>query len=383
MWGCSQNGTDDRFCEDRGAVVTCLPSKMKLKLLQRCCIWFSFSKGKNFDETMADMRQVFGRECISQRSIQQWWHDFQTGVRTRDTLSDKKRSGHPRTARNPENKNVIFDLVQADHRITIPQLMYQSGMSYGSVQRTLKKDLGMTRIAAKFVPRMLSEIEMNLREMISRDWLDKVENDPQIMDRIITGDESWVWCFEPESKKQSTQWIQRGVDQRPKKFRRSRSIKKVMIAAFFDHEGIVHVDFLDGKKVDSEAYIDILMRLRDSIHARRPQKWLQHDWILLDDNASVHTSDETTEFRRQVRMSRGSHPPYSPDLAPCDFFLFPLLKSKLHGQRFPDLDSLKVAIQDVFDSIPQSEFARCFANLQHRWLRCVDVAGQYFEGDDW
>lgn len=354
---------------------------MKLKLLQRSCIWFSFAKGSTYPATLTEMRLVFGRECLNERSVRRWWRYFQTGLRGRDSLTDKKRSGRPRTGRNPENKELILELVQADRRITIPQLMYQTGFSYGTVQRTLKKDLGMSRIAAKFVPRMLTDIEKNLREMVSRDWLQKVEEDDQILQRIITGDESWVWCYEPESKKESTQWIQRGIDDRPKKFRRSRSTKKVMIAAFFDHEGIVHLDYLDGQRITSEVYVDILMRLRDSIRVKRRQKWLDHDWILLDDNASVHTSDETTEFRRQVRMSRGSHPPYSPDLAPCDFFLFPLLKSKLRGQRFPDLDTLKVAIEDVFNSISREEFQRCFQNLKHRWRRCVDAAGEYFEGD--
>ncbi len=274
-----------------------------------------------------------------------------------------------------------MELVQEDRRITIHQLMYQSGFSYGSVQRILKKDLGMSQIAAKFVPKMLTDIEKNLREMVSRDWLQRVEQEPGVMDRIITGDESWVWCFEPESKRDSTQWIQRGVDLRPKKFHKSRSTKKVMIAAFFDHEGIVHLDYLDGQKVTSEVYIGILMRLRDSIRQKRRLKWTNHDWILLDDNTSVHTSDDTTEFRRQVKMSRGSHPPYSPDLAPCDFFLFPLLKSKLRGQHFADLNTLKAAIEDVFNNIPTEMFEQCFRNLRHRWRCCVDASGNYFEGD--
>ncbi len=47
-----------------------------------------------------------------------------------------------------------------------------------------------------------------------------------------------------------------------------------MIVVFFDHKGLLHVDFLDGKKVDSEAYIEILMRLRESIRLKHRQKWL-------------------------------------------------------------------------------------------------------------
>ncbi len=354
---------------------------MKLKEIQRVCIWFSQKRGSTFWQTMDDLNLVFGADCFKERSVRRWWTAILNGSRDRDSLCDKVRSGRPFTARNDETRAIVRSLVEEDRRITLHKLVYETGLSYGTVQKIIKKDLGMSRIAAKFVPKMLTERDRNLREYTSREWLTKIEEDPDILDRVITGDESWVWYFEPETKRESTQWIKRGVDSRPKKFRKAKSTRKVMLVAFFDRHGIVHLQFMDGVRITAEVYINILMNLRDSIRLNRRGLWRDHNWILLEDNASVHTADDTVEFHCQVRMQRGQHPPYSPDLAPCDFFLFPLLKSKLRGRHFPDLNSLKAEVQQVLQKIPAERFARCFQDLKHRWEHCVEVEGNYFEGD--
>jgi transposase len=62
--------------------------------------------------------------------------------------------------------------------------------------------------------------------------------------------------------------------------------------------------------------------------------WLNHNWLLLQDNAPAHTSLKTTEFVTNNNIVIVPHPPYTPDLAPCDFLLFPKLKMKLKGRHF-------------------------------------------------
>ncbi len=224
---------------------------------------------------------------------------------------------------------------------------------------------------------MLTLEQRTRRIAVCQDWTDRVAADPDVIRRIITGDESWVWAYEPETKRQSCQWIQPKSDNRPQKYRQSKSTLKIMIAAFFDIHGLIHVEFVTSK-VTAEVYIDILMNLRDSIRQKRQQLWRDHDWILLDDNASVHTADDTEVFRRQVRMERGPHPPYSPDLAPCDFFLFPKLKSEMRGKRYANLPDLKRAVHSVFDSFSQEDWQECFHKLQDHWQRCVSSEGHYF-----
>ncbi len=293
---------------------------------------------------MQDLTRFFGGDRISEQSIWRWWKSFRDGTRTKDTISDKISSGRPKSARTDENCAIILEHVLADRRVSIPQLTDATGISMGSVHKILKKDLKMSHVCAKFVPHVLRDDEKTHRMLVSQEWLQKIEDEPGIIDKIITADESWVWLFDPESKKESSQWIRRNVDSRPKKALRARSTKKLLVLPFFDIEGIIHVEYLQGT-VTSEVYIEALMHLRDQIRVKRPDKWRTHDWILLDDNASLHKSYDTLAFHRQVRGVRGPHPPYSPDLAPCDFFLFPKLKSKLCGRRFDNLEQLRNEVE--------------------------------------
>lgn len=78
-------------------------------------------------------------------------------------------------------------------------------------------------------------------------------------------------------------------------------------------------------------------------------------------------------------QSPGSSP-YSPDLAPCDFALFPKLKQDLHGRRFGNLEQLKVEAKRLLWSYPEEFYTQCFSDLVTRWNKCVAVNGDYFEG---
>ena len=75
------------------------------------------------------------------------------------------------------------------------------------------------------------------------------------------------------------------------------------------------------------------------------------------------------------------HPPYSPDPAPCDFFLFPKLKMKLKGRRFRKVEEIQAQSQAVLNTLRENDFQKCFKNWQRRWDRCQASEGEYFEGD--
>jgi [histone H3]-lysine36 N-dimethyltransferase SETMAR len=76
-----------------------------------------------------------------------------------------------------------------------------------------------------------------------------------------------------------------------------------------------------------------------------------------------------------------SHPPYSPDLAPCDYFLFPKLKFALKGQRFQDVDEIKANTAAELKVLTSEQFQRTFEKWQDRWDHCISSGGEYFEGD--
>ena len=162
--------------------------------------------------------------------------------------------------------------------------------------------------------------QLNLRSELSTAILLKIEADEdRFFHQIITGYETWVYQYDPKTKQQSKQWLPRGSSG-PIKFKPERSVKKVMATVFWDSEGFVLVDFLEGKKtVTNTYYVEVLRKLRAKLAEKCPKKL--HCGILFHyDNAPVHSSWIIRDILREFQWELLPHPPYSPDLAPSDFF---------------------------------------------------------------
>jgi len=106
--------------------------------------------------------------------------------------------------------------------VTIHDLCAEVGIGYGSCQRILTEQLNMHRIAAKFVPRVLTQDQKDTRVAICQELKETVINDPTLLLNVITGDESIVYAYDPETKLQSSQWKSPGSP-RPKKARMQKN----------------------------------------------------------------------------------------------------------------------------------------------------------------
>jgi histone-lysine N-methyltransferase SETMAR len=123
----------------------------------------------------------------------------------------------------------------------------------------------MRRVAAKFVPRLLTPEQKEHRVAVCQDLRERATDNPSFTSRIITGDESWVYGYDPETKQQSLQW-KSPLSPRPKKARMSRSSMKPMLIVFFDIRGIVHCEFVpQGQTVNKKFYCEVLRHLREKI----------------------------------------------------------------------------------------------------------------------
>ncbi len=162
---------------------------------------------------------------------------------------------------------------------------------------------------------------------------------------------------------------------------------KTMLTVYFDFQGIIMVEFLEhGAIIDSDRFIQTLDVLKDRIRRKCPELWKrkQDGWrsfLLHQDNAPVHVSAPTLAKYGEWGVDLLAHPPYSPDLAPCDFTLFPQLKDKLRGRRFRTLRLLQEATKEALKSFEPSFFEDAIADLVTRWKKCVAVDGDYFEGE--
>ncbi|GBN44190.1 hypothetical protein AVEN_32140-1, partial [Araneus ventricosus] len=144
---------------------------------------------------------------------------------------------------------------------------------------------------------------------------------------------------------------------------------------------VIHYEFIpDGQTVNKEPYLEILKRLGDAIRRRRPEKWATNDWFLLHDNAPLHRALIVKKYLARHSVTTLEHPPYSPDLALADFYLFPRLKMKLKGHRFVDSDEVIENAMKQLKDLSKNRFQECFQQLYERWKKCVDAEEKYFQG---
>jgi histone-lysine N-methyltransferase SETMAR len=106
--------------------------------------------------------------------------------------------------------------------------------------------------------------------------------------------------------------------------------------------------------VNQHCYLQILGRLREAICWRRPELW-PDAWILHHNNNLAHDAFTVLEFLAKKSIMKLDHPPYSPDLALCNFWLFPELKTALKSHRFSDIADIQGHVTTIVRSIPKEE----------------------------
>jgi histone-lysine N-methyltransferase SETMAR len=194
--------------------------------------------------------------------------------------------------------------------------------------------MNMRHIAMKFVPELLTNDQKQRRLNMCPELWEEANEEPAFISRIITGDKSWIYGYDPETKQQLWQW-KSPQSPRAKKARQVWSLTMSMLIAFW-------CEFVPpNTTINSDFYCDILRHLRENGWRQRPELWCKHKLFLHHDNAPSHKSLKTTEFVTNSNMVIIPHPPYSPDLAPCDFNLFPKLKMKLKGQCFETVSDIQ------------------------------------------
>ena len=104
------------------------------------------------------------------------------------------------------------------------------------------------------------------------------------------------------------------------------------------------------------------------------------DWRLHHDNAPAHSSNLVQQFLAKHKIEQLRQPPYSPEIAPCDFWMFPKLKMALKGKRFDDIETIQSNATRELKAIPKYAFEDCFKTWKHRWEHVVQSNEDYFEG---
>ena len=222
------------------------------------------------------------------------------------------------------------------------------------------------------VPKKLTTEQKAIQRDVRLDLLDRPEREPEFFSRAMTGDESWILEYDPETKRQSRE-LHTANSPRPKKGRMSKSKMKSMLIYFFESQGIVpvHKEFVPpGQTVNQTFYREVLERLRKRVARVRPGT--VRTWMLQHYNAPCHTAVSINEFLAEKKA-------FLWFLSPCDFFLFPRLKLHLKGRHFGAMDNIQKSATDELKGIPAETFQHFYEQWKQRPRRCVAAQGNYLD----
>ena len=294
-------------------------------------------------------------------------------------MQNAPRGNRKKTATSPKMVDRIREILSKDARFTIRDIARKVGISIGAVHTILKKHLNMTKISVRWIPLLLTEDQKRLRVKTAKSLLKMY---PKYNNRsfanFVTGDETWVHFYEPKRKHQNKIWATRNM-KRPCIAKRTMSVRKVMYAIFFSNQGPAIQIAVKGKSVNSKVYKGVVLKkLKKYFKKRRPATGLS-GVRLLHDNASSHKAAIVRDFLKLEKVVELPHPPYSPDLAPCDFFLFARLKRFLTGRKYKTRTQLGSAIFQCLKGIPREDYENAFKNWIKRLKLCIAHKGEYFE----
>lgn len=337
-----------------------------------------YKLGLTATEIYKEICEAYGHNEVSYTTITRWIKKFKSG---QESIEDGKKPGRKRSVINFKNIQKVKDIIARDARYTVQDVARMVGISIGSAYKILKKILRLRRLTARWIPHLLTNEQKRQRVKTARELLKRYPKyDKNVFSTFVTGDETWVHFFEPQRKVNNKIWATKNA-KRPCVAKRLQSTKKVMYAIFFSPSGpVAQVAVTKGRSVTGFFYKNVaLKKVKKHFVKRRPKTGLK-GLKLLHDNAPCHRASIVTNFLKKEKVEVLPHPPYSPDLAPCDFFLFPRLKKHLSGRRYGSRRALGAGIYQYLISVPKTYYEIAFKQWIQRLKMCIRSGGEYFEG---
>lgn len=346
--------------------------------------WYILTRYKLGDSAQRihdDLQQAWGGQAPSYSSVAFWLRRFKEQEQGGScSLSDQPRAGRPRTATDAATIAQVQALVTDDPRMTVREMSEEVDASVERIHHILTTELRLRCISAKWVPHVLTEHSKNQRVTLAKEIVEKFGENGQVpLYRVLTGDESWFYKYQLRSKQQNLMWLP-SSSTRAHIPRQGFGDARQMMAAFFKSDGPVSLVAVEkGATVTAQWYVDVcLKKVFEDLEQKRPTVGVRR-MFLLHDNAAPHKARFVKQFLADSGVQEINHPPYSPDLSPADFFLFPRIKRQLAGKRFDTWNDLYGGVWDAMTSISKSDYSNAFKDWIGRCEKCISCGGDYFE----
>ena len=331
----------------------------------RVIIKFLWSQGKRPSEILQEIRLSDPCKHVSRVTVYKWFKRFKDG---NCDCEDRERSGRPL---KKGIREIVAESIEDDPYQSARTLASALHVDKNTVCSILKNELKMKKVNAHWIPHDLTDQQKKVRVDLSGEML-KVLNKVRYSSLILTGDETFLYW----KNLRNLMWLQADLPP-PSRERHIIGSKKLMISVIWSTSGMKSIDMLPlGQSFNKEFYINtVLADLLKNIQLARPVKKASELRLLID-NARPHLIDD---FLKENGLTRLPHPPYSPDLATSDFFLFGYLKMRLEGKFFSSDDELFEVTCNILQDMPHTILYDVFHEWIRRLERCVELKGENVE----
>jgi histone-lysine N-methyltransferase SETMAR len=279
-----------------------------VRIRDRSVIQFCFKLGYLYQECYDMCLFAYPLDHPSKATVFNWYEKFRNGE---ENLEDKPRTGRKKDVDVVEK---VSEMLREDSHISARHIAATLEKSPSTITRILENDLEMKYAAIQKIPHQIYESTAIKRCEESKILLGVLrQSELRNFDNLITGDESWIYFRNDFTHV----WISR-LDNPPSRISHGLDFKKVMLTVFWSVNGFHVVNFLPkNEHINANYFVSqILNDIGDEFAAAPSPVYLHFD------NAPSHTAIISREAVAKNSMTLVPHPPYSPDLAPSDFYLF-------------------------------------------------------------
>ena len=327
-------------------------------------------QNQKFPEIQNALIVKFGEQALGKSSIYEYIKRAKLGL---PMVQESHNSG---TKIDEQLLITIQQEVQKSQFFSVRSLAHKLNCCPNLVYRYLTDELHLVFKKTKWIPHSLNFSQKKNRKEMSLELfhiLKKARHNAYA--NIITGDQSWfTYNYAPEGA-----WVLE--DDKAPVFEKSRiCLEKMMITVIWGVYGTYIIDDLpEGEHYTSTYFVEHILK---PLEEQKGKIWRTRSkpkiWLHLD-NCRVHNSQYTQKEMEKSRFERTPHPPYSPDIAPSDFFLFGYVKRKLIGHSFQTREALYQAIKSIIDGIRYSKRWEVFDAWATRCKWVYDHDGEYFQ----
>lgn len=326
-----------------------------------------YQLGRSVGQARQNISKALGYEAVPATTAKRWFRRFKQGD---ICTEDKPRSGRPKEI----DKAAVLAEIEANPTMTTRMLSENFNCSHTAIEGILHA-AGLRVRHGKWVPHDLTPAQKKKRKDGADELLTRQRSQP-FLHRIVTCDEKWIPL---DNRRCSNQWLATG--QRPKATSKPEAHqKKVMLCVWWWVGGIIHWELLEnGLSITAELYMAQLDRVQAKIRHQSDRSLFRRGVILQQDNARPHIANRTMAKIEELGWERLIHPPYSPDIAPSDYYLFRSLQHSVAGKRFSEVKEVKKHLSEYFASKSAAWYRRGIEKLSEKWQKTIDSNGAYFD----